>query len=343
MKSKLLIFPIILLFLNINLNIKINAQEIQANIWQKDSTNTEDNTGNNQLTEEISNSPLKSYLSPTRILYGQAVSLVIEIKVHAKDKVYLPKIGDTLSHHLEILDKKIDTVRNADSITYIEKIDFSSYEKGLFIVPPISVYINNILHRTQYYHLEVDEVKIDTLNYSLFDIKPIYIEPLTFKDYINKYWFYLLIFSLFIIILIALIYFYSIERKKKKIINRIERIDEVILKKINDLKNHNYIENNEYKKYYSTLDNILREYLYYRWNFPADKFFSIELVKYISKNHYITDEQLDKIANFLYTSELVKFAKSTPSKSDCQRHMEDIIEFIKDTKPEFENIHKNDE
>ncbi|MDR3272170.1 MAG: BatD family protein [Flavobacteriaceae bacterium] len=288
-------------------------------------------------------SQVKSTISTLRIRYGEPVVLRLEVEAKKSDKVVLPALKDTLSFHLEILNRKIDTLKRSNSNTYIDSISFSGYDEGNFTVPPLNVQINSQNFATSKYRLTIDSMIVDTLKQPLYDIKPIISEPKTWLDFFKQYWVHLLVALVILLVIIALSILYYLERKKKKSGKIIStNPDGVALKKISKLEKTSYLEKGLSKKYYTELVSILKEYMENRWKFPATKLFSDDLTDYMNEHGWINDKEISKLQTLFHAADLAKFAKSRPSVEDSKMHTQLAKNFINETKKEFYNLREYD-
>jgi len=288
-------------------------------------------------------SQVESKISTIRIRYGEPVVLRLEVKTKNSDKIILPAIKDTLSFHLEVLSRKIDTLKNPEGNTYIDSILFSGYEAGNFTVPSLNVQINFQVFATPKYRLKVDSMVVDSLKQPLYDIKPIISEPKTWIDFLEQYWVHLLVSLIALLIILTLAILYYLERKKKKSGKiTFANPDLTALKKISKLEKTSYLEKGLSKKYYTELVFILKEYMEKSWKFPADKLLSDDLTDYLEQHDFIDAKEKSELQLIFYSADLAKFAKSRPSIEDSKMHTQLAKNFINETKKGFYNLKEHD-
>ncbi len=105
------------------------------------------------------------------------------------------------------------------------------------------------------------------------------------------------------------------------------------------LENLNSLDPNsqiEFKEYYTILIDIFREYLESQIKIPAMESTSKELILRInllrdSGNYNFEKSKISKLESLFTKSDLVKFAKSLPTKSDIKNDLDIISDFIDDT------------
>jgi len=287
-------------------------------------------------------SQVESKISTLRIQYGEPVVLRLEVKAKNSDKIILPVIKDTLSFHLEVLSRKIDTLKNPEGNTYIDSILFSGYEAGNFTIPSLNVQVNSQIFVTPKYRLKVDSMVVDSLKQPLYDIKPIISEPKTWVDFLKQYWVHFLVSLIAFLIIITLAVLYYLERKKKSGKRVSTHPDLTALKKISKLEKTSYLEKGLSKKYYTELVFILKEYMEKSWKFPADKLLSDDLTDYLEQHDFIDAKEKSELQLIFHSADLAKFAKSRPSIEDSKMHTQLAKNFINETKKGFYNLKEHD-
>lgn len=280
-----------------------------------------------------------SKISTDYIKFGEPIVLKITVKTGQKDTIIFPTITDTLSEKFEVLRQKKDTLSKNNSIFINDSIIFSAYEEGTFSVPPQRILVNSKEYFTPSYKVTVAPVVTDSVKTPLFDIKSIVQIPKNVWDYIQPYLGYVLI--LLVILVCVIIYF--IRRKKKKSETYKSEPDVLAIKRLKKLKKSNYIAKDLYKKYYSELTSIIKDYMEARWNFPATKLLSDDLLEYLKKEKWLDENQIENLSVIFKISDLAKFAKYKPTPEETKLHMEKAINFINLTKTDSPKIKLQDE
>lgn len=282
---------------------------------------------------------LVSKISTDNIKFGEPIVLKITVKTGQKDTIIFPTITDTLSEKFEVLRQKKDTLRKNNSIFISDSIIFSAYEEGTFSVPPQRILVNSKEYFTPSYKVTVAPVVTDSVKTPLFDIKSIVQIPKNVWDYIHPYLGYVLI--LLVILVCVIIYF--IRRNKKKSETHKSELDVLAIKRLKKLNKSDYIAKDLYKKYYSELTSIIKEYMEARWNFPATKLLSDDLLEYLKKEKWLDENEIENLSGIFKTSDLAKFAKYKPTPEETKLHMEKAINFINLTKTDSPKIKLQDE
>jgi hypothetical protein len=274
-----------------------------------------------------------STISTDYIKFGEPIVLKIIVKTNHNDTIIFPTIKDTLSAKFEVLRQKKDTLFK-DSFRYIsDSIIFSAYDEGIFTVPPQRVLVNSREYYTPPYRIKVIPVSTDSVRIPLFDIKTIVKVPKSIWDYLQFYWMYMIVIIIFLLIIII----YIIRRKKKKSVLHKTYPDILAIQRLKKLKKSNYSDKDLYKKYYSELTAILKEYMEARWNFPATKLLSDDLLEYIKKERWIDEQEEENLSDIFKTADLAKFAKLKSTPEETRNHMDKAINFINLTKQIYQN------
>ena len=98
-----------------------------------------------------------------------------------------------------------------------------------------------------------------------------------------------------------------------------------------------------YKQYYSELASILKEYMEARWDFPATKLLSDDLLECLKKERWVDEQEAENLSAIFKTSDLAKFAKFKPTPEETKIHMDKAINFINQTKTDSPKIKLQDE
>jgi len=144
------------------------------------------------------------------------------------------------------------------------------------------------------------------------------------------------------ILLIGLFIYYLKNRKKPEIkeveiINTLPPFEEA-LEKLQELDNKLLWQNNEIKKYYSELTEIIRVFIEKELEIPALEITTHELVSLLSdynnpKNIKPAKETIRKLNALLQEADLVKFAKSTPLSHEIEEDRRVAEKVLNDLKP----------
>lgn len=277
----------------------------------------------------------------TNIRIGE--QFLFEILVKDTANVIFPEKLENLTSLEIVKDIKIDTFKNS----LIKKYLMTGFDSGAFYIPSQQIFIKNRAFITDSILINVSTIATDTTKQKMFPIKAIQSEPLVYDDF-KPY----IIWLLLVLLLVAAIIYYLVTRKKPTIIEE-ESIDalapfEEAIEKLQELDNKLLWQNNEIKKYYSELTEIVRAYIEKELKIPALEITTHELVVILSdfnkaKTIDTSKETIKKLNALLQEADLVKFAKSTPLSHEIEEDRKDAEEILYTLKPTPIEETKDDE
>ncbi|MBQ0148444.1 MAG: hypothetical protein KBS93_08385 [Flavobacteriaceae bacterium] len=283
---------------------------------------------------------IEAKIDTSRIRIGEPARLTYKVDYKKGDKIQFQTLKDTLSHHIEIIDQKFDTVMEGEQNKIIHQLDLTSFDEGEFLIRTIPVIINGQTFKTPSFQINVEDVKVDTAQAKVHPIKPVMTEEYTLKDYWNKYWIIGIAALIAFIIAIVLIVLY-IRSKSRNLKNKIPKTpyEEVIdgLKSIDAKK---YLKRGEQKEFYTQLSFLLRRYIGKVYSVSALELLSDDLVQFITKKTDILEEDKIEFKKFLFDADLAKFAKQEFDDQKNQTYRKWVGEFVERIKPL--NLPEND-
>jgi len=283
---------------------------------------------------------VKTGVDKTKINIGDYFDYYIEINYDKNIQLILPPPGKELGSFdikdYNTFEKKLKN-KNYLKITYT----LTTYFLGPFEIPSIEIkYINkknNKQGSIKTEPLTITVVPVKRTPSDIDDIRDIK-NVIYLKNYI---WLYILIV---IIILVAgiLLYIYAkkyLKQPVKEIFVKPETPKPphiIALKKIEALKNKNYLKEKKYKIFYFELNEILREYLNKRYEIKTLERTSFEIMRDLKK---VIDNQKEKdllknFDKFFQNTDRVKFAKYKPTPNENKGIVDLAISLINQTKKE---------
>lgn len=285
---------------------------------------------------------VKTEIDTAHIKIGEPIQYTLSVPINSNDKIQLPQLQDTISFHIEILHQKIDTVIDGEKKRLVQRLSITSFDPGDFLIRSFPVIVNDDTLLSASFQIKVDEVKIDSANLGGFPIKPIMDEEYTWKDYWDKYWIYVVVGAIvFIALLIVLILFLRDKKRKDEKSYNLKTPYEEAIESLKNIDKKKYLEKGQIYPFYSDLSYTLRRYVGRVYNFSSLELLSDDLVDYFRKTTHLDKTDLDKLKEFLYDSDLVKFAKSEPDEHThalYRKWTEDLIEKIKPLELEDETV-----
>ncbi|WP_149206033.1 hypothetical protein [Flavobacterium johnsoniae] len=260
----------------------------------------------------FSQKQVETSIDTTKNKIGAEFKLTLKTVVNANSKVVFPK--DKRFGALEVIQSyPVDTVKKDGSYELIKKYGLTQFDSGRYVIPSVKILIDKKPYFSDSIRVEVANVKVDTLQQKMYDIKDI--TPA--EDGIGDWWKYVL--ALVIILAIgAGIYWYVKKHQKKKIEEEVYKTPiEKATSLLNNLEQKELVQKGEIKEYYSELTDIARNYIEEAIHIPAMESTTSELIQAIrtastKKKMTLTPETVENLERVLRQADLVKFAKSKP-------------------------------
>lgn len=278
-------------------------------------------------------------ISPDTVMIGDRFFIDVEIDKDMIQIVEFPSFeNNMMNDHVEIIDiSSIDTLQeDGRRLKLKRRYTLTSFDEGIYNMEPFPmIYADKNILDTIYsadsLRLVIKTFQIDTLTQQIVDIKKPIDTPITFDEIKG-----ILVWVLIGIVLLAVAYYFVRRYLAAKRKREDQRPDEpfyiTALRMMESLKSSNLCASGRYKQHYTQLTDILREYLEYRWEISAMEMTSEEIISN-AKSKGVTKEDLNELKTIFSTSDLVKFAKMTPSSEDNIASFNAAYRFIDRTKP----------
>ncbi|KAF2514626.1 hypothetical protein [Flavobacterium foetidum] len=256
--------------------------------------------------------PVETSIDTTKNKIGAEFKLTLKTVVSSKSKVVFPKLKNIGA--LEVIQSyPIDTVKKNDTYELIKKYGLTQFDSGKYVIPSVKILIDKKPFFSDSIKVEVANVKVDTLQQKMYDIKDI----ASVDEEMGTWWIYVLI-ALVIIGIGAFVYWYVKKRQLKKIEEEVYKTPiEKATSLLNNLEKKELVQKGEIKEYYSELTDIARNYIEEAIQIPAMESTTSELIEGIrtastKKKMVLTAETVENLERVLRQADLVKFAKSKP-------------------------------
>jgi len=255
---------------------------------------------------------VETSIDTTKNKIGAEFKLTLKTVVSSKSKVVFPKLKNIGA--LEVIQSyPIDTVKKNDTYELIKKYGLTQFDSGRYTIPSIKILIDKKPYLTDSIKVEVANVKVDTLQQKMYDIKDI--TPA--EDVTGDWWQYVLA-AIIILGIGGFVYWYTKKHQKKKIEEEVYKTPiEKATSLLNNLEQKELVQKGEIKEYYSELTDIARNYIEEAIHIPAMESTTSELINAIKtastkKKMVLTPETVENLERVLRQADLVKFAKSKP-------------------------------
>ncbi|MDC6365286.1 MULTISPECIES: BatD family protein [Flavobacteriaceae] len=258
---------------------------------------------------------ISSEIDTTSIKIGEQIQYKITVETDSTDLVHFPE-GQTFSPLETVEALMIDTTKNKNRVILQRIYALTQFDSGAYTIPPQRIAVNEQPFYTDSFRIKVADVVVDTTTQKMYDIKPlIQVE----KSY-AKLWTILLWVLLALLVVGGLVYWFFL-RKKPLTEEEMEALlppyDRALLE-LKKLENSRYLIQDEFKKYYSELTDIVRSYLEEDVQVSALESTTSELITKLellrdAGELDLQDETISQFQKILQTADLVKFAKSKPA------------------------------
>ncbi len=245
---------------------------------------------------------------------GEQINYFLNVEVDTVQKIEFPKdIQISPMEVLEVFPTDTQKVKNKYLLT--KKYPIIQFDSGFYQIPPQRVLLNGFSRLSKSVKIRVNDVKVDTLKQNLFEIKPFNPVNRNYDDLIDKLLLYLVIIIFIVGIVYALVIYRRKISEKKKMIPPFEKA----IKALKELEKREPIFQEEYKKYYSELTDVVRRYLEEEANIDAlestsdQLLLKLELYKDSGKLG-LEESTIKNLKTVLNTADLVKFARAVPEK-----------------------------
>ncbi len=273
------------------------------------------------------------------IKIGEQIQFKLKVEADTTAQVIFPE-GQTFSPVEMVEALKTDTLEKKDRIVLQKIYALTQFDSGAYTIPRQKILINEKTFLTDSLNIEVTTVPVDTLKQKMYGIKSLMeVEKSNAAVWKNILW-----ILLGLLILAALLYWFVIRKKpltEKEKEALLPPYDRAMLE-LKRLENSKYLIQDEYKKYYSELTDIVRSYIEEDVNVSALESTTDQLIDKLEMLRDAGDLKLDndtiqQFKRILQTADLVKFAKKKPETSiaeEDRKAVEHIVEKTHEALPE---------
>lgn len=274
---------------------------------------------------------LSSNLSKEKIALGEKATLRISINnLRGRDVISKPK-NELLPFHFE--ETKDDITKTFDN--YSRTIEFQIFDEGKYTIPPLEFSINGEVLKTIPYEITVyNPVNADEQISDIMNNKQV---ELGWKDYWEMYKWYVL--GAFIVIALLFVF---LGMFKNGVFGKNNKEKPSIHKTLLDLKNlekKKYAENGNFRMFYVELIDITRDFLTKQYRIPADVLLTDDLIDLMKHTNKISTENEKVVEEIFLRGDLVKFAKTFPTKEMMQKDFGEIYDFVERSTVDIEAEH----
>ncbi len=274
-----------------------------------------------------------SSVDTTTIKIGEQIRFTVTVEADSTARVIFPE-GQTFSPLETVEAFKTDTTRRLDRMTLQKIYALTQFDSGNYQLPTQRIEIDGKGYFTDSLMVSVSSVAVDTVSKEFYDIKPLI--PVDKNSASIPFYVWIILVAL--LLLGGVLWFIL---KGKPLTQEEEEAllppyDRALLE-LKRLENSKYLIQEEYKKYYSELTDIVRSYLEEDVHISAlesttDQLITkLELMKDAGELK-IEEETIRQFKRILDTADLVKFARSKPESSRAEEDRKAIEQIVIKTK-----------
>ena len=273
----------------------------------------------------------------TVVRIGEQINYFLQVKADTSAQVVFPE--QSLFAPFELLESSpVDTFKTSDHYLYTKKYSLIQFDSGDFYIPQQQVLINGFSKISKLIPIRVNAIKVDTLKQKLYDIKPLEEVQKNYEKLVARILWGIVV----IIILFGIFYTYLFKKRRKELKESDLPPFERAIEQLRALENENLNKQEEYKRYYSRLIEVVRVYLQEDAKIDALESTSDELLEKLEIRKDAGTLDLDRktllsLKEVLQNADLVKFAKSMPEyriANEDRKVVETVVIETKEALPE---------
>ena len=280
---------------------------------------------------------LRVAVDTTAVKIGEQLNYTIQVKADSTAQVSFPE--QPIFAPFELLDESpIDTLRAQSHFLYTKKYALIQFDTGNYFLPQQQVLVDGFSKIADLISIRVDPIVVDTTKQKLYDIKPLTKVKKNYDALIAQ-----ILWGLALgLILIGVLYTYLFQKRKKELRARELPPFERAIEELRALESEILSEQEEFKRYYSRLTDVVRRYLEEEAKIDALESTSEELLVKLelrkdSGSLDLDPKTLKSLREVLKNADLVKFAKSLPeiyTATEDRKAVEHVVKETKEALPE---------
>lgn len=277
---------------------------------------------------------VEARLDSTEVLIGSQAHLQISVTAPKGSTVNFPyySANQQMSGGLEVVTADREKEEQGNNLEKtVNTYTITAWEARKYDVPAMKVRVNGKEYPTKSIPLTVQSTKVDTTARATpFPPSDVMDNSFSWAEIIPLILLLLLVLGL----CIAAVYLRGILRRNKPIAI-FSKTEKKILpheKAMQEIEKINRTTGNDQKAYYTSLTNILRQYLEDRFGIMAMEMTSSEIIDRLRAED--SREKLNELREVFQTADLVKFAKHSTLRNEEELYLTNVVQFIQETKLE---------
>lgn len=292
-------------------------------------------------TLRAQNATAEALMDRYAIRIGEQCTLKLFVRYtegSAKANVQWPIINDSITEHIEFLGADTVSTKLVDrvSVMYEQKCSWvlTSFDSGLWVIPPVPFVVNNDTVWTEMIELYVNTIPVDT-SQGLKPIAAIYdvpAPPPPIDDNSISIWWWIGGGLL----LITAVLLFLLSRKKKPIpvapvaTGHVLLPHEVVLQKLNAMAINKPWRSGNMKGHYTELTELMRGWVVERFHFSAMEMTTYQIMMRLRRMPD-SGNKTSELEHVLRTADLVKFGKQVPDDYTNEKCIQHAIDFVMST------------
>ncbi|MCF0202726.1 MAG: hypothetical protein HUK08_05110 [Bacteroidaceae bacterium] len=281
---------------------------------------------------------VKQEIDSVEIFIGEQAHIKLSVRAKKGQDVVMPvfKQSEYLTPGIEVLDSGRDETTDIDDNTTetVREYTITAFEDTLYYIPPMTVKVGGKDYKGRNLALKVLTCEVDTLHPErFFPPQDVQDPPFEWRE-----WWDLILMMFVALLLSGLAYFFYRRLKANKPINiklnfrkKLSPYEQAV-RDINHLKDKGMSHSEDQKDYYSSLTDVLRNYIESRFGFNAKEMITSEIIAALQKEDKAT--MVGELKQLFETADLVKFAKFQVSLNENDTNLTNALQFVTTTKQE---------
>lgn len=271
-----------------------------------------------------------SRVDTNRIRIGEQVALQLTVRdVEEPQKIIWPEQMSQLPPELELVHSAgPDTLFQRGIYSYRLTMYVTSWDTGHWVIPPMSIGYKGQYQQSEAFLISVEDTKLHDSD-RLEDIRPIMNEEISFWEWLQANWhFLLIIFCLLLLLGLAYFAYRSWHKRKERLLAaRLSLPNNKALHAIEQLRQESAHQDWDKKRFYTALTQIIRTFIEEEFSIPAPELTSTETLIAIRPLAWHV-EYVNSLSLLLREGDLVKFAAAHGSDEEALAHMNRCEDFI---------------
>lgn len=270
------------------------------------------------------------------IMIGDQVTMEVDINKDVATDISIPQLDKGLTPDVEVIGMpRIDTTQqDGRNLTVRLSYTITSFKAGTHAIPgfPIVYTDKNVadtITSLDMMQLVVQTFEIDTTKQQIADIKQPMEAPLQWAE-VKEIVLYGAIGALILAIVIYLVIKFIKSRRAKIAARPAEPPHITAIRELEKLHSEKLPQAARYKEYYSRMTDTIRTYIENRYAIQAMEMTTPQIVEAINEVNHAKVVAL--LSDLFTTSDLVKFAKWTPSVDECEEAFQTAYYYVEETK-----------